>query len=457
MWKSAWSGVDGRGTGSWRDARGPKKCARDGVYPRSCNTPKVPRFPVRATSVLRTLLALHNTKVAGFEFDEDGLVVDVVPTYRVARCSGCKAKVAAEYDRRERRWRHLDFGGIAVSLRYTMRRVSCRRCGVRVEDVPWAAPGSGQTLAFEQQVAYLAQRADRTTVTSIMRVAWRTVGAIIRRVVSRHDEVHGDQLDGLRIIGVDELSYRKHHQYVTVVVDHERGEIVWAAEGKSAATLKQFFAALGPERCAKLEAVTIDMSAAYIKAVTEATPNALLVFDRFHVQRLAHDAVDEVRRDEVREAAPEQKRDLKRTRWALQKNPWNLTRFEREKLSRLQHCNQRIYRAYLLKEALLAIFDRRQVNVAEAKLDEWLAWARRSRLLAFEKLAATIDKHRSGILAYVKTRLNNGRTEGLNGKARTITRRSFGFHSAASLIAMLFLCCANIHLSPAHMLPFFTH
>ena len=139
------------------------------------------------------------------------------------------------------------------------------------------------------------------------------------------------------------------------------------------------------------------------------------------------------------------------------KNPWNLTRLERDKLESLQRANQPIFRAYLLKESLIAILDRRQVHVASAKLDEWLAWARRSRLKPFVKLAKTIAKHRDGILEYVRTRLNNGRTEGLNGKARTITRRAYGFHSASSLIAMLFLCCGGIQAHPAHIFPFLTH
>jgi transposase len=412
---------------------------------------------MRATSVLRVLLALQSTRVLEFEFDDEGLVIDVAPTNTVPRCGECGRKVRGVYDRRERRWRHLDLGGIKTELRYELRRVRCPKCGVRVEAVPWAEAGSGFTLAFENHVGYLAQRTDRTTVTNLARIAWRTVGRIVERVVRRRDAERGDRLDGLRIIGVDELSYRRHHEYITVVVDHERAEVVWAAEGKSADTLKAFFAALGPERCTKLEAVTIDMSAAYIKAVTEASPGAQLVFDRFHVQRLAHDALDEVRRDEVREAAPEDKAKLKHTRWALQKNPWNLRDVEHEKLSMLQRTNRRIYRAYLLKEGLLAVLDRRQVNVADAKLDEWLSWARRSKLAPFVRLANTVDEHKGGILAYVRTRLNNGRVEGLNGKARTITRRAYGFHCAASLIAMLFLCCGNIQLHPMHIVPFWTH
>jgi len=413
---------------------------------------------MRATSVLRVLLALQQTRVLGFEFDDEGIVVDVAPTWRVPRCGGCGAKARSSHDSRVRRWRHLDLGGVMAHLRYDLRRVRCPGgCGVVVEEVPWADSGSWFSLPMEEHIAFHAQRTDRTTVTRLMRVAWRTVGTVVRRLVERRRRSGVDPLDGLRSIGVDELSYRRHHEYVTTVVDHERGVVVWASEGKSAETLKRFFEALGPERCAQLEAVTIDMSGAYIKAVTEATPQARIIFDRFHVQRLAHDALDEVRREEVRKAEAADKKPLKGTRWALQKNPWNLTTLEEEKLSMLEQVNEPIYRGYLLKESLLAILDRRQLGVAEKKLDEWLSWARSSELRPFEKLAETIDAHRDGILAYVQTRLNNGRVEGLNGKARVITRRAFGFHSASSLIAMLFLCCGGIHVSPAHTYPFWTH
>lgn len=410
---------------------------------------------MRATSVLRVLVALQQTLVTGFEFNDEGVVVDVRPTWRTPRCSECGRRATA-YDARSRMWRHLDLGGIVCRLRYRLRRVSCRRCGVKVEAVPWAESGSGFTVPFEMHTTYLAKQNDKTTVTRLMRVAWETVGKIIQRVV-RRDRGDTDRLDGLRIIGVDELSYRRHHEYVTVVVDHERGEVVWAAEGKSAETLQRFFEALGPKRCAKLEAVTIDMSGAYIKAVTQASPQAKIIFDRFHVQRLAHDAVDEVRRDEVGESAPAAKKALKNMRWPLLKNRWNLTAFENHRLAQLQRTNKRIYRAYLLKETLVRVLDCQHVVVARLKLHEWLGWARRSRLAAFVKLANTIEKHRDGILEYVRQGLTNARVEGLNGKARTITRRSYGFHSASSLIAMLFLCCGGVHTYPTHIFPFMTH
>ncbi len=196
------------------------------------------------------------------------------------------------------------------------------------------------------------------------------------------------------------------------------------------------------------------MSAAYLRAIKDGAPGATVIFDRFHVQKLAHDAVDQVRRAEVRTVdEPTDKRALKKTRWPLLKSPWNLQRFEADKLADLQRHNKRLYRAYLLKEALCGILDRRQVNVARTKLDEWFSWAVRSRLEPFGKLAHTIRDHADGILAYIRSGLSNGRTEALNGKIRTITRRSYGFHSPTSLIALMFLGCAGIYLQPVRTYP----
>jgi transposase len=407
---------------------------------------------VRVTTVLRRLLGLKQTVVIGFEFTETALVLDVKPTTRAAYCGGCGRPARRVRDRRIRTWRHLDFAGLEVQLRYAIRRVDCPHCGTVTELVPWAEPDSGFTRPFEEFIAYLAQRTDKTTIVAMTGIAWRTVGRIVERVVARH--TGGDRLEGLRSIGIDELSYRRHHRYVTIVTDHERSAVVWVGEGKSADTLRKFFAELGPERAARLLSVTIDLSAAYIEAVREAAPQAILVFDRFHVQRLAHDALDAVRREQVRELkGTAEGKALKKTRWALQKNPWNLDQPEQEKLSALARSNRPLYRAYLLKESLVDILDRRQYYVARRKLDEWYAWAVRSRLSPFCKLARTIRKYATGILAYVSTRLSNGASEGINGKIRTITRRAYGFHRVASLIALIFLCCSNIVIDPPYRTP----
>jgi transposase len=409
---------------------------------------------MRATSLLRAVLGLEHTRVTGFELTETALVVDVAPATRVAVCGGCGCRARHVHDARARSWRHLDFAGVEVLLRYRLRRVDCHRCGVTTELVPWAEPAVGFTREFEDVVAFLAQRMDKTSICQLMGIGWETVGRIIERVVARRGSAN--PLDGLTHVGIDELSYRRHHEYVTVVTDLLRGRVVWVAPGKNADTVRRFFDELGSERGAQLELVAIDMSGAYIQAVREKASHATLVFDRFHVQRLAHDALDAVRRQQVRELRsddPDAAKILKRTRFALQKNPWNLTQPEHERLALVQQHNQPLYRAYLLKETLADILDHRQPNVARRRLTEWCGWAARSRLEPFRKVAATVKTHIEGILGYVATRWSTAISEGLNGKIRTITRRSYGFHDVGNLIAMIFLCCSGITITLPRKVP----
>jgi len=404
---------------------------------------------MRMTTVLRRLLGVTKMFVQSALFRRDGtLVVDVRPTSRRSRCGQC-SQVAPRYDRRyERGWRHLPWGRTSVELRYAPWRVDCPRCGVLVEQVPWAPSGGRFSEAFEEMAAYLAQITDKTKVHRLLGIAWETVGSIIERVVERR--LDPERLVGLRRIGIDEFSYKKRHQYLTTVVDHDRQRVVWSGKGRSAEALALFFELLGAEGCQAIEMVTIDLSAPYIKAVREGLPDAEIVYDRFHVQRLVTDALDQVRRDLMRELAtdPDEARAVKRTRFVLLMNPWNLSRAQRLKLSEVQRTNQRLYRAYLLKETLAQALDYRQPRRAQRALCAWLAWASRSRLRPFVKAARTIRKHLSGILAYIRTRLTNGLVEGLNGKIRVIARRAYGFHSHEALSAMIFLTCGGIQLDP---------
>ena len=254
---------------------------------------------MRTTTLLKALLGMQHLRVTGFAVEAGALVIEVCPAWRTPRCSGCQRR-RSHYDTRPpRRWRHLDFGGVRVYLRYGLRRVACRTCGVVVEAVPWCAVTTARfTTRFEEAVGFLVQRCDKTSVQELFGIAWVTVGQIVERVVHRHRP--DDPLEGLLAIGVDELSYRKGHKYVTTVTDLLSGRIVWAAEGKSAATLLRFFEDLGDARCAALAVVTMDMSEAYITAVQQQLPTAQIVFDRFHVQQLVSKALDDTRRAEWR-------------------------------------------------------------------------------------------------------------------------------------------------------------
>jgi len=296
-------------------------------------------------------------------------------------------------------------------------------------------------------VGFLVQRCDKTSVSEMFQIAWRTVGRIVERVIQRHRSE--DPLDGLTAIGVDEVSYRKGHKYLTTVTNHQTGRIVWAQEGKNAQTLLAFFEELGEERCSAIQFVTIDMSQAYIKAVNLKLPKAQIVFDRFHVQKLVNKALDQTRREEwqrLRTVDQVEAKKIKGLRWSILKNPWNLTPQQSDRLASLPKDNHRLYRSYLLRESFADILDRHQPNVVQRKLEEWLAWASRSRLPEFVKVGRTIRKHLDNIVAYVRWRLTNGIVEGLHNKVRVITHRAYGFHSAGAVIAMIMLCCTHIHI-----------
>lgn len=272
---------------------------------------------MRVTTLFRRLLGVTGLRVIGVLFQTDGkLSVEVAPRWRRPRCGECGRR-ASTYDRRPLRWwLHMPFGATPVRLAYAPRRVHCPRCGVRTEKLPWGEAASRFTTTFEEMVAYLAQITDKTHVARLMGISWPTVGSIVSRVVARHLPRHlpAERLASLRLIGIDEFSFRKRHRYLTVVVDHERRRIVWAAEGHKAETLDPFFELLGTKTCAAIKLVSIDLAGSYRKAAKENLPNAEIVFDRFHVQRLASDALDEVRRALVRELAdtPEQATAVKK-------------------------------------------------------------------------------------------------------------------------------------------------
>jgi transposase len=206
---------------------------------------------VQNATLWRALLGVEKTVVEDIEFDEDEqlLVAHVRPTRRASsRCGRCQRR-SPRYDQGEgrRRWRALDLGTVQVLLEADAPRVSCGEHGPTVRAVPWARHAAGHTLVFDDQVAWLATQSSKSAVTELMRIAWRTVGAIITRVWADVEKLH-DRFADLRRIGIDEISYKRGHRYLTVVVDHDSGRLVWAAPGRDKATLELFFDALGAER-----------------------------------------------------------------------------------------------------------------------------------------------------------------------------------------------------------------
>jgi transposase len=403
---------------------------------------------VRVTTAFNRLLRLPGATVIDVSFGAAGVIVTVRLRRRRRVCSRCgqTGRRVHAHDHRVKRWRHLDLGSTRCVIECDLRRVWCLDCGAQPEAVAWARPGSRYTRDFEDVVAWLAQQMAKTPIAGLLRIGWDSVGRIVERVVSeRLDE---RRLQGLVAIGVDEISYRRHHRYLTSVVDHKAGAIVWCAKGRNAETLQCFFDELG-ERRLTIKAVSIDMSGGYEKAIRDSVPDAEVCFDPFHVVRLAQRAVDQVRRDEwnahERSHTPKGKW-IKGTRWSLLKAPEKQNAEQLLLLAEVQQANKPMFRAFMLKEELRVLYQLKDPRLAPEHLDAWLAWASRSKLEAFVKLARTIRAHREGILAAIRLGLNNGRLEGLNSRIRLISHRSFGFHSANPLIALIYLCCAGIRI-----------
>jgi len=404
---------------------------------------------VRDIRVWARLVGLQRTVVEGVRMGSEGeVIVAVRPSWRERdRCGVCRRRCPG-YDLGEgrRRWRALDLATTFCFIEADAPRVSCSRHGVVVCAVPWARHDSRFTRSFEDQVCWLAVNTSRTAVAELMRVAWRSVGQILERVAGEARR-QVDLLDGLRRIGIDEISHRKGQRYLTVVVDHHSGRLVWAAPGRDRRTVLAFFDALGEERCRALELISADMAAWISGPISERAPQAVRCVDPFHVVMLATNAVDEVRREVWNEARRlgnlELARELKGARFAVWKNPENLTDRQAAKLATIQQTNARLYRAYLLKEQLRQIY-RLPAAAAERLLDRWLAWARRCRLPSFVKLAKTITGQRDGILAAIRHGLSNARIEQVNTQIRLIARRAFGFHSPQALIALAMLKLADL-------------
>jgi transposase len=404
---------------------------------------------VRDARVWATLLGVEHTVVEGVELEGgDVLVASVRPAARRRRRCGACGRRAPGYDAGEGRrlWRTLDLGTVRAYLEAEAPRVRCREHGVIVAAVPWARHDVRHTRAFEDQAAWLATHTSRSAVVGLMRVAWRTVGSMIARV-SAESASKADPLTGLRRIGIDEVSFRKGHRYLTVIVDHDSGRLVWAAEGHSGATLERFFEELGEARSGAIELVSADGAAWIERIVAQRCPEAVLCTDPFHVVGWATWALDVVRR-EVWNAARRAgetalAKDLKGARYALWKNPEHLTERQGTKLAWIARTNEPLYRAYLLKEELRMVFALRG-SAGIRLLDDWLAWARRSQLPAFVELARKVARHRAGIEAALTHGLSNARVESVNTRIRLLTRVAFGFHSAKALIALAMLSLGGL-------------
>lgn len=407
---------------------------------------------MRVTTAFNRVLDLPGASVASVSFDSSGLVIGLRRRARRHTCP-CGASSAARYDRSRRRWRHLDFGACAVWLEAEIARLDCPGCGrVRTEEVPWARAGARHSRDFEDVIAWLAQRMDKTSVARLMRCSWESVHRVVTRVVADH--LDDTRLDGLFRIGVDEISYKRGHYYLTVVADHDQGRVVWATPGRTQSALGGFFDALGERRRQQLHAVSMDMGGVYYRATRAALPHVAICFDPFHVIQWANQALEAVfatvTPSRPTETTPDHRptrRTWRRTRYTLRSAGERLDDTQRALLTEIRRHHRQLFRAWELKEDLRAFY--REVPPAEARryLAGWCTAALRSRISQMQTLARKIKKHFDGIVAAVERGLSNSLLEGINAKIRVIQRRGYGHPNPESLAAMIYLCLGGIAIT----------
>ena len=462
---------------------------------------------MRVTTAFSRLLDLPGVWVTKVRFEPRRVVVWVALRRERLCCPKCSYSTMARENEQHHDsvWRAVDLGVWRIEVRCRLRRLRCPEHGVHVEGVPFARDGARFTRDFEDVCAWLLTKTDRTATCRLLRIDWETVARIIKRV--GEELLPADRLNDLFNISMDEVAWRKGHEYLTLIGDHNQGCVAWGTNGKGQAAADRFFAALDPApspspnrpprqatlpdpaimvpfgpcptvpaghgipgawlqpglelepalfaRAGRLRAVSMDMTGGYAKSVRQHAPQATIVIDNYHVVQLATKALDEVRREhwnELRRSGQADKASqFKRDRWALLKNPDELTDHQAAVLAHIRQGGGKLARAWAMKEMVREIFaPGLTVEQVSQLLDRILARLARCRLQPFVTLGRTIRKHRKGILAARRLKLSNARAEALNNKAKLIIRRAYGFHTARAALALILLACGPVTLTLPH-------
>jgi transposase len=383
------------------------------------------------------------------------LEIQIVPRKNSpAICSGCQ-KTRSGYDHLpERRFEFVPFWGILVFFVYRMRRVDCPGCGVTVEQVPWAVGKQSLCTSYGWFLARWARRMNWTETARAFHTSWYQVATAVEMAV-----VWGRQhmdLNGITALGVDELCWGQGHRYLTVVyqINQNAKRLLWVGEKRSAATLRQFFDWLKPERCQLIQYVCTDMWKPFLKVIAQKAPQAINILDRFHIMAHLSKAIDKIRAEEARQM---KRRGLEpllvHSRWCLLKRPDNLTDKQTVKLKDLVQYNLKTIRAYLLKEDFQLFWTYLSPAWAARFLDQWTTRVMRSRLTPMKKVASMLRNHRPLILNWFKAKgtLSSAVVEGLNNKAKLTTRKAFGFSTLKWLEIALYHQLGDLPT------PLFTH
>ncbi len=358
------------------------------------------------------------------------VVVQVAAAFDAAfRCATCGAS-CPRYDTRPRRWRHLDTCQYKTIVAADVPRVECKEHGVQQVPVAWAEAGSRFTLLFEALAIDWLREASISAVARRMALTWHEVDGIMERAVQRG--LGRRALVAPERMGVDETSFQKRHEYVTVVTNLEGTKVLWVADDRKAESLAAFYRQLKPDDRRKIAVVAMDMHRPYIAATRDALPDAdaKIVFDKFHVAKHLGDAVDKVRREEHRELMAEDDWTLKGSKYLWLQRPEHVDETMWDSAFKLlRESSLRTSKAWALKEAAMSLWDYASRAWATKAWRKWIAWARRSQLEPMKKVAATIRDHLAGIVNAVVTRATNAASESINSKIQKVKRLACGFRN----------------------------
>ena len=381
-----------------------------------------------STSHLYHSFGIRGYNYARTDYQNGHTIFTIHQKPETCRCSACGSPRVQLRGRVERRFRMVPIGCRATFLVLPIPRVECQACGVvRQVKIPFADTRRSYTSSFERYALELGRRMTIRDVAKHLGVSWDVIKDIQKRDLSRR--FAKPKLKHLQHIAIDEISIAKGHRYLTVVMDLESGAVVFVGDGKGADALKPFWKRLRGSK-AKIEAVAMDMSAAYREAVSTHLPKAKIVFDRFHVMKLFNEKLSDLRRALYREATDMmQKQVLKGTRWLLLKAEENLdgTRDEKKKLEEALALNKSLAVAYYLKEDLRQFWEQPGKKFATVFLDGWIKRAEASGIKVLQQMAKTLAAHRSGLLAYHDVMITSGPMEGTNNKIKTMKRQAYGF------------------------------
>jgi len=362
----------------------------------------------------------------------DSLDVEVKPRKGSAALCSCCHQAAPCYDHASepRRFEFVPLWGYAVFLVYVMRRVDCPRCGVKVEEVPWADGKHQLTKTYMQFLASWARSLSWTEVSRRFQTSWEKVFHAVEYIVEWG--LQHRNLDGITAIGVDEIQWKKNHKYLTLVYQINGGvvRLLWISKDRTVESFSAFFDMLGEKRSAFIEHVCSDMWKPYLQVIAQRVSQAVHILDRFHIVARINKALDEVRASEHRRIqAAGREPLLTKTRWLLLKRPENLTEKQEPRLRELVQYNLQSVRAYLLKEEFQLLWTYISPAWAGKFIDRWTTRVMRSRIEPLKREALTIRRHKPLILNWFKAKgaFSSGVVEGLNNKVKLTMRKSYGF------------------------------